>query len=297
MSETVEESKQALWRCTVCHAGLGAAPSDRVGCGCGNRYVLRNGVWDCRQDFAPQAFSVDRSEQLLDLESRHFWFGARDRLMRELLRRFRGRQARRLVDLGCGSGRMVGTLGPEWTLTVGVEGHLQALQRGAARGSGPVLIHADVLDTPLADGQFDCVTAFDVLEHVDPAALLGEAYRLARPGGRLLLSVPAFPLLWSRVDELAGHRCRYRLEQARDELRAAGWRPMGHTHFQFLLFPLFALNRVLHRRAEPGLERRPPGWLNRALGWVNQIEVGLLHRVTLPFGTSLVVWAQKPDAK
>jgi SAM-dependent methyltransferase len=156
-----------------------------------------------------------------------------------------------------------------------------------------VLIEGDATRVPLADASFDLVVALDVLEHVAPEALLGEARRLLRPGGALLLSVPAFPSLWSPLDEAAGHRCRYRRRELAAELAANGFCAVHWTHYQALLFPVAWLARRFASDGPVPLERRPPRLLGRALGLVNQLEVTLFARRRLGFGTSLWMLAQR----
>jgi len=255
---------------------------------------LNKGVWECAGGFTPSGFTENRSEHLLDIERNHFWFEARDRLLRSKLLTLKRPKDQRLLELGCGSGRVLSTLAGEFAQSVGIEGHLGALNKAAKACPDSYLLHGNVLDTPLADEQFDWVVAFDVLEHVEAEAFLGEAFRLTRPGGCLLLSVPAFPMLWSHLDELAGHRCRYRLKQLNEELTLTGWQLRGHTYFQCLLFPLFAASRLLNRKTHPQLERKPPAGINRMLRAVNELEVNLFHRLPLPFGSSLIAWVGKP---
>lgn len=261
---------------------------------CGNHYPLKNSLWECSADYTPSGFSNDRNNHLLDIEQEHFWFAPRDQLLRTKLLTLKRPSDHRLLELGCGSGRVLATLETEFPHSVGIEGHLKALERAVHRCPTSNLVHGNVLNTPLVSDQFDWVVAFDVLEHVDPKAFLREAYRLTRPGGMLLLSVPAFPMLWSRVDELAGHRCRYRLKTLTEELITSGWQMRGHTYFQFFLFPLLAANRLLNQRSQSKIERKPPQILNRILGSINQLEFKLFNRLSLPFGSSLIAWAEKP---
>jgi SAM-dependent methyltransferase len=283
------------WRCLVCNHAQLIESANQVSCPqCGHLYSLNKGVWECAEGFTPSGFTPDRNEHLQALEKEHFWFDARDGLLCRILQRLRRPGDKHLLELGCGSGRMLARLESAFAVTLGVEGHVNALAAASDRCNSSQLIHSDVLNTPLADGQFDWVVAFDVLEHVDSARFLREALRLVRPGGLMLLSVPAFPLLWSQVDELAGHRCRYRSLPLKNELVSSGWLPLGHTHFQFLLFPLLAASRLLNRKSNPTLERQPPKVLNRMLGFINQLELSLFHRFSLPFGSSLIMWAEKP---
>ena len=216
-------------------------------------------------------------------------------MLAALLERCQTPQRSAAIELGCGSGSALAQLAASFPLCVGVEGHPESLVAARARAPEAVLIEGDATRVPLADAGFDLVVALDVLEHVEPAALLGEAHRLLRPGGALLLSVPAFPSLWSPLDEAAGHRCRYRRSQLAAELAANGFRTVHWTHYQALLFPVAWIARRFASDGPVPLERRPPRLLGRALGWVNELEVKLFAPRRLPFGTSLWMLAQRTD--
>ncbi len=287
-----------VWRCIACGRSPLIAAVATLSCPrCGSRYDQNDAIWEFADGFAPCGFSRSRSEHLLDIEQDHFWFEARDRLLRNRLLGLKRPEDRRLLELGCGSGRVLTTLAKDFAQTTGIEGHIGALEMAVDACPRSTLLHGNVLDTPLSGDQFDWVVAFDVLEHLEPTLFLGEALRLTRPGGRLMLSVPAFPLLWSRADELAGHRCRYQPQGLTGELNAAGWRPLGHTYFQFLLFPLLTVSRLFSRKTPPRLERKPPKIVNRVLRALNLLEVRFSSRLPVPFGSSLIAWAEKPLAR
>jgi SAM-dependent methyltransferase len=240
----------------------------------------------------PAGFAASRRDHLWQLEQGHFWFASRDRLAGRLLRRLRRRTDAALIELGCGTGRLLASLDLEGLEVLGVEGYAESLERAAARGVTATLLQADVGALPVADAQFDLVLAFDVLEHVPSERFLREARRVARAGGRLLLSVPASPRLWSAHDAQAGHRCRYTVRQLRRELRDAGWIPSRHTHYQFILYPAVWASRM-RATGVNALERRPPRWLDRLLSAINRLEVAALSGVTLPWGSSLFMSAEK----
>jgi SAM-dependent methyltransferase len=240
---------------------------------------------------APAGFDGDAVRRLQSLEARdHFWQRERRRLFCRLLDRLapRGEAA---VDLGCGCGGMLAPLESRYSRVVGVDGHRALLAEARRRAEGAALVEADLCGLPLRERQFNLVTAFDVLEHLDPDALLSEARRVVRPDGTLMLSVPAFSSLWSALDERAGHRCRYTWGQLQMELQRNGWRPEGYTHFQCLLFPLVFVTRRLGPAALR-IERTPSRLVDRALGLVNRIEVATFSGLRLPFGSSLVAWAR-----
>jgi SAM-dependent methyltransferase len=90
------------------------------------------------------------------------------------------------------------------------------------------------------------VAAFDVVEHCDPeAAVLNELARVLTPGGRLLLSVPAYQWAWTRFDGLSGHHRRYTRSRAVNAVRSVGMRVDRATYAFMSVFPFFATDRLL----------------------------------------------------
>ena len=157
-------------------------------------------------------------------------FIARTRLVERIVREIRPAT---LLDIGCGRGNVTRLLAPYTRRTVASEitpgGARLAAETLAAMANVQVLA-ADVLALdgtrrpPLA-GAFDMVALSEVLEHVDDdAKALARCYALLRPGGRLLVTVPAHPELWTAMDDLIGHRRRYTRETLTFRLHEAGFR-------------------------------------------------------------------------
>ncbi len=136
------------------------------------------------------------------------------------------------------------------------------------------------------------MSALDVLEHLEPAKLLAEARRLLAPGGRLLLSVPAFASLWSEARRARRPPEALPPRSPGSGAAGGGFVPELTTHYQFLLFPLVWLSRQLDARRQRPLERRPPGFVGRLLGAVNALEVSWWGRSSLPWGSSLIALAR-----
>ena len=144
-------------------------------------------------------------------------------------------------------------------------------------------------------GSLDAVVLLDVLEHVDDEAALTEVRDVLRDDGLALISVPAFPRVWSYRDQDAGHQRRYTRPELTELLIGKGFRVLQVCYYQCLLFPVLFLSRWLGRRG--------PGWrnfeeqrlpiLNSALAWVNRWEARLGARVRLPWGSSLVAVCRK----
>ena len=145
---------------------------------------------------------------------------------------------------------------------------------------------------------WDLVTAFDVIEHVEEDVLaLRNIHELVSPGGAFICTVPAFRQLWGPHDDLNHHKRRYTRALLKKSLESAGFHVQRMTYFNSWLFPVIAGIR-LARRVMPGT-RQPssdfsmsPGWANEGLARLFASEAGLVCRVSIPFGCSLLAICQ-----
>lgn len=223
----------------------------------------------------------------LAAEDSHWWYRGRLRVVRDAVERSLGglREAR-LLDAGCGGGATLVELADLGT-AVGLEpspiSRAKALARGAAQ-----IIDGSLEALPFGDGAFDLALVLDVLEHLpERSRALAELHRVVRPGGALVVTVPAHPRLWSRHDELNHHCRRYTGEALRAQAQGDGWEVLRTSHFMSALLPAAVLARRLGRGAD-GLET-PPAPVNRALEATIKGEAALIRRgARLPVGLSLL---------
>jgi SAM-dependent methyltransferase len=226
----------------------------------------------------------------------HWWFlGRRAVILAEMARRLPAGRGR-LVELGCGSGGMLEALGRFGT-AIGVE--TDPVLRARARERGLDVRAGALPDAiPLENGRWDAVCLFDVLEHVDEEAnALAACRRLLAPGGRLFVTVPAYAWLWSRHDELLGHRRRYTAGRLRRAAEEAGFAVERLTYFNVLLAPAIMavrLARAALRRPGHDLDRPAP-LVNRALAACFAAEARLLGWLSPPFGISILLVARRAD--
>lgn len=244
--------------------------------------------------FDPSAYTG-----LLEREGRHFWFRARKRLVGELLRQIAPRLGRgfRAVEAGCGNGDLLGILEgmSGHPLAVGIDLFQEGLLHARRRVSCP-LVRGDVRDIAFRK-PFDLVLLCDVLEHVDDdRAALENVRRLLRPGGILLITVPAHPVLWSAFDAAAGHRRRYTRDALELKLLRTGFSVDYLTHFMAPLFPLVWLKRRLAGlclptgRGDLAVVPLVNGLLERLLA----AEFPMVRaRRRIPFGSSLLALASR----
>jgi len=227
----------------------------------------------------------------------HWWFlGRRAVILAEMARRLPAGRAR-IAELGCGSGGMLEALSRFGT-AVGVETDAALRARAQERGLD---VRAGALPDaiPLHTGRWDAVCLFDVLEHVDDeAGALAACRRLLVPGGRLFVTVPAYAWLWSRHDELLGHRRRYTARGLRQVAERAGFTVERLTYFNTILAPPIMAVRMVRaalRRRGHDLDRPAP-WLNRALAACFSAEARLLRWTSPPFGISILLVAHRADS-
>ena len=225
----------------------------------------------------------------------YWWYVARTELLRTVLEERIG-EAPLMLDVGSADGPSVGWL----------DGHGRRIMLDIdPRGLAPGGVCGSALALPFADSSFDVVCAFDVLEHCDPESVaLAELVRVLRPGGRLLMSVPAYEWAWTAFDEANGHHRRYTRKRAVRALESAGLTVNRATYAFAGVFPFFAAERLARRaqrafgsRDEPQhpeetvtLPEVPLG-LDRMFLWLCRKEQKVLERRDLPFGSSVVVAA------
>jgi len=230
------------------------------------------------------------------MEESHFWFTGKRLLLHALLDRAGGARGR-ILDVGCGTGGILLSLAHD-AAVVSVDYEELALRFCQEKGLRAV-VQGSALALPFAAGSFDGCVMFDVLEHVDDErALLAELRRVLRPGGRAVISVPAFQMLWSRHDETFQHRRRYRRGQLLARVRESGLAPEWCSYTNFFIFPPALLWRILRRWTgiAPALRTDfvvPPAPINRALVALYGCEARLLRHVRLPFGVSVACVARR----
>jgi SAM-dependent methyltransferase len=242
-------------------------------------------------------------------EDKHAWFAGRTRAILKYLDAELGPpvpgQVRKVLDIGSGAGNMAHHLA-QYGQVFGIDYNSRPLpvaqQRGlpVAQGSGNEL--------PFPAGTFDLVALLDTVEHIpDELGVLYECARVLKPGGKLIVTVPAFMWLWSYNDEINAHERRYTAPELQQKLALCGLSVKRISYNNFFLFPAIAGIRVL-RPYNPGLksphlDQEPdvyqvdmepiPEPANTVLHGVGWLEAEILARGRLPFGTSVIAVAAK----
>lgn len=203
------------------------------------------------------------------------------------------------MDVGCGTGATLLHLN-RFARGVGIDLSWLALTKARTRGPAS-LIQGAADGLPFAPATFHLVTLLDVLEHLEnEAPTLHAIRRVLKSGGALLLTVPAYPSLWSQHDMALGHYRRYQADQLRAVLTAAGFRIERLTYAISAMLPATFVFRWLQNRLtaptapKTALIRLPPP-LNRFLISLLTVESVVLRAVSLPFGVSLLCHAVNED--
>jgi SAM-dependent methyltransferase len=213
-----------------------------------------------------------------------------------------------LLDVGCGAGNMIHHLS-HYGQVKGIEIDPRPVKMARQRG-----YDVDQFDAtqpmPFDDNSFDAVTALDVIEHnQDDLAILADSYRVLKPGGHMVITVPALMWLWSHNDDINAHVRRYTAAELKQKLAQTGFTVRRVTYNNFFIFPLAAALILLRRsaQAKPKLASHhlseeeyqvemepasPP--VNALLTLVGKVEAALIRFLDLPIGTSLIAVGQKP---
>jgi SAM-dependent methyltransferase len=235
-----------------------------------------------------------------EIEQDHWWFVGRRKLFGGIIAGLGLPSDARTLDAGTSTGtnlRLLRDLG--FTRVEGVDISLEAKQFCELKQLGTVTI-GDVCALPYSDNQFDLVLATDVIEHLDDdLRAAAELFRVLKPGGHVLITVPAFPSLWGLQDDVAHHKRRYRKRPLLRVLTDSGLQCHKAFYFNYLLFAPIWLARCIIRLG--GIRLRSENdvnnpWINHVLTWVFSFDVWSACWLSPPFGVSILALCTKPSS-
>jgi ubiquinone/menaquinone biosynthesis C-methylase UbiE len=231
--------------------------------------------------------------ELMDaVEDRMWWYRALHRRIAAALTDVHGR----VLDAGCGTGGLLARLReacPDLEPS-GVEWSEPACRRAAAKSGAPV-VRGSVNALPFADASFDAAIAADLLCHreVEPDHALAELRRVLRPGGRLIVNMPAYTWLLSVHDHQVHNARRQTARQLGAMLLGAGFGQVRARYWNSLLFPLMLVQRKLLARDGAASDVAPfPPWLDATFHGMTELERRLPF--ALPAGGSVLATAERP---
>lgn len=238
---------------------------------------------------------LQRLAAIRRLETWHFWFKGRDLLVRKFIPAVTRAASPAALDLGCGSGRFAASLSAQGYAVVGVDLSGAGIEQAGRDFPQVKFACSPAEKLSFADDSFGLVTALDVFEHTEDERSLAEAWRVLKPGGILVLTVPALPWLYGYRDLSAGHRRRYTKDVLQGKLKNAGFMIEDMRYMNCLLLPLLAASRILGRNSARWRDReeRLPPLLNEFFMSVAILDVWLGLEIRYPAGSTLVALCRK----
>jgi SAM-dependent methyltransferase len=238
----------------------------------------------------------DEYATMFRVEETHWWYKALHQLIFQTLEtELPDWREKEIVDVGCGTGAILKQLGnPD--KNVGIDIAPEAISFCRQRGLNNVQ-EGDILALPFPDASFDAVICSSVLYHEwvsDVGGAMREMHRVLRPGGVLLINVPAFPFLYSAHDKAVMTARRFRKREIREVLQKQNFKIRRLTYWTTLLFPLAIAARTLGgSKMGRDFETEGASFTQRAFTRIMALELHVLRKISLPFGVALLAVARK----
>jgi SAM-dependent methyltransferase len=238
-------------------------------------------------------------EFMFNIEEKFWWYTGMRRITDTLLADQLRANGLKILDAGCGTGMNLVHFGNAGHSAFGFDFASEAIARARRRGLANIT-RASITQIPYLSESFDLAYSFEVIDEVpDIGKALAELNRVLKPGGYLLLRLPAFDWLHSPHDVDIGTLHRFTLKEMREKLETAGFEIESATYANCLLFPIVAIRRLLKRLGIGGgtdTKPMPAGlqWLDPIFLSMLKIEAEIIGRGgSLPFGLSAIVLARK----
>lgn len=237
-------------------------------------------------------------DELVKREENDWWFVGRRKIILTLLNKYLvGQRNLSILDIGCGAGGMIEYLS-NYGQVIGLDKDKHIVDLNLKKGKNVVC--GDIKKLNFSNDSFDLITLLEILEHLDDdSSGLKEVFRVLKPQGILLVTVPAFPFLWSSHDSVAHHKRRYTKRELERKLSKSGFKILKISYMNIFLFPVIFLFRLFKNLFSREKNKSDfidyPAFLNHLLKLVFSSEAFFLKTISFPFGVSLLVLAQKNE--
>lgn len=242
-------------------------------------------------------------QKFIDLEQDHWWFRGRRSVYMGLLNTHLNNKIQgKVLDLGCGLGGFLPSLKSLGFDVYGAEMDFDSVLYCIKRGF-PQCAQTDSSALPFADDSFDLVTMFDAIEHIeDDHQTMAEVARVLKPGGKVIISVPAYQFLYTNNDRVAQHFRRYNRKSTRMLFEKACLDVERNTHANVLLFPIILVVVMMTKIVEfvfdankesshNNLSWPMPSFVNNILYRIFTAELIVTRHADWPIGHSIVAIA------
>lgn len=240
---------------------------------------------------------IEEYERSHYFEEDFWWYQGRRELILDLINRIEPREnVLRILDAGCGTGLNLKYL-ERYGDGIGLDISPEALKFSKSRGNN-ALICASADRLPFKSNSFDILCALDLLEHIsEDSSTVKEFYRVLKYNGYLIITVPAFQILWSNHDIALQHKRRYNKSDLVNILKLPGIVIEKITYWNSILFPVVALVRLFRKGYDKDAKtdlKEMPGPLNKILLHLLRFEnLIVVKNIALPVGVSILCICRK----
>lgn len=239
---------------------------------------------------------IDEYRNMYELELKHWWYKGLDCLLFQIVKKLNLPSSSKVLDAGCGTGRVLQKLHSHYD-AYGIDYSYEALRFCGKRGLDR-FVSGTLVNLPYHSEQFNLIICTDVLYHEgisDDQLALREFYRVLKPGGTLILHLPALEILRGKHDKQVSTRERYTKAIILKRIQDSGFQVVFATYRLFFLFPFFLMVRLFQKDRENVKSDLSllPGWINQLLYKVVWIENKWLCWFSAPIGPSILLVAKK----
>lgn len=237
-----------------------------------------------------------------EIEKIHWWWEGRRQILRQSIEKKNGLK---ILDIGCGTGETLTFLEKNYPKSklFGVDNSEVAIDFAKKRGHQNIR-KVNALKLPYRENSFDYILLLDVIEHIeDDTALLKEAKRVLKKGGKIIITAPALQFIWSEHDSEQGHFRRYTRSRLRLLAQRVRLKICRLSYFNFFLSPAIISLRIIGKLrpfkhinsydSKLNFDVAKKSIINDFLKFIFVSEVKLMRYVSYPIGISVYAVFQK----
>jgi len=240
---------------------------------------------------------ISAYKELSELQKKHWWFRARTNIISAVLSKYvKKSETRQIIEIGCGAGGNISLL-KEFGHVSGLEMEPSVAEYAKKNTYADIRI-GHMPDNIPFNNKFDIACMLDVLEHIEnDKEAVSAVHTMLSDKGLFVLTVPAYNWLYGKHDKILHHKRRYTKDVLIKLLSDNGFEILNASYFNTLLFPLVAAARVFEKIVNSSGQaigfQTPADPINFFLYSVFSLEAGMLSKISLPFGASLIIISRK----